>query len=191
MFIQTEVTPNPATLKFLPGLQVLPEGTAQFDSMADVAEAPLAERLLKLAEVRQVFFGPDFVSVTKSEDADWEALKPVILGEIMDHFTAGFPVVNEAFFAEKKAQKEKAKPETESELDRQIIELLETHVKPAVAQDGGNIEFVEFDQDTGIVYLSMEGACAGCPSSTITLKSGVENLLRHYVPEVLEVQAVM
>lgn len=190
MFIQTEATPNPATMKFLPGQTVLTKGTAQFETQDEAKDAPLAERLLTLAEVTLVFYGPDFISVTKTEDADWDLLKARILAEIMDHFTAGFPVVTEAFYTQKD-ESAAANDENESELDRQIKELLEMHVKPAVAQDGGNIEFVEFDQGTGIVYLSMEGACAGCPSSTMTLKSGVENLLRHYVPEVLEVQAVV
>lgn len=190
MFIQTEPTPNPATMKFLPGQQVLKTGTAQFEDAKSAKEAPLAERLLKLEDIILVFYGPDFISVTKADDADWDLLKARILAEIMDHFTAGFPVVTDAFYDEKDKSTE-AGDENEDELDRQIKELLEMHVKPAVAQDGGNIEFVEFDQGTGIVYLSMEGACAGCPSSTMTLKSGVENLLRHYVPEVLEVQAVV
>ena len=184
MFIQTEQTPNPETLKFLPGQIVLPEGTAQFGSDAEAKDAPLAERLLKMDYVEQVFYGRDFVSVTKSPEIDWETLKARILAEVMDHMTAGLPMITDAFDDNASAEDDIE----ETEIDRQIKALLDSHVKPAVARDGGNIEFVRFDEDSGTVFLSMQGACAGCPSSTMTLKHGIENLMRHYIPEVTNVQ---
>lgn len=183
MFIQTEHTPNPETLKFIPGQPVFPEGTAHFTSIDEAAQAPLAKRLLQMEEVEVVFYGADFISVTKTKETDWDQLKTAIMAEIMDHFMAGLPAVDEGF-----GQNNNDQPD--DEISGQIKELLRTHVKPAVAQDGGNIEFVKFDHGSGVVYLSMEGACAGCPSSTMTLKSGVENLLKHYIPEVTEVSAV-
>jgi Fe-S cluster biogenesis protein NfuA len=185
MFIQTESTPNPATLKFLPGQSVLEMGTADFPN-ADAAEkSPLARRIFAVADVTGVFFGTDFVTVTKAEGAEWDHLKPAILGAIMEHFQSGAPVMDgDAGVTGGHAAHEGE----DSEIVCQIKTLLDTRVRPAVAQDGGDITFHGFDR--GVVYLHMQGACAGCPSSTLTLKMGIENLLRHYIPEVLEVRPV-
>jgi Fe-S cluster biogenesis protein NfuA len=182
MFIQTEQTPNPATLKFLPGRTVMEAGTANFTDLASAAaRSPLAERLFGLSEVSGIFLGSDFITVTKSGDSDWFRLKPAVLAAIMEHFTAGLPVVT--------GTQETAASETEdNEVVAAIKELLETRVRPAVAQDGGDIIFEDFED--GIVYLHMQGSCSGCPSSTATLKAGIENMLRHYIPEVVEVRAV-
>jgi len=186
MFIQTEQTPNPATLKFLPGCPVMTSGTANFTSEEAARTSPLAERLFSLPEVTGVFLGADFVTVMKSEDGDWYRLKPAILAVIMEHFTAGRPVLlgEAAVSAAGTATSE----EDEDEVVAQIKELLETRVRPAVAQDGGDIIFHDFED--GVVYLHMQGSCSGCPSSTATLKAGIENMLRHYIPEVVEVRAV-
>jgi Fe-S cluster biogenesis protein NfuA len=183
MFIQTEQTPNPATLKFLPGRPVMTTGTANFTSQEATRTSPLAERLFALPEVAGVFLGADFITVTKAGDGDWYQLKPAILAVIMEHFTAGRPVML-ANAADITAMAE----EDEDEIVAQIKELLETRVRPAVAQDGGDIIFHDFED--GIVYLHMQGSCSGCPSSTATLKAGIENMLRHYVPEVIEVRAI-
>jgi Fe-S cluster biogenesis protein NfuA len=185
MFIQTEQTPNPATLKFLPGRQVMPSGTANFTSADGAVRSPLAERLFVLPNVTGVFLGADFVTVTKSGDEDWRQLKPAILAEIMEHFTAGRPVLLTDAADGAVAG---ADAEEDDEVVSQIKELLETRVRPAVAQDGGDIIFHDFED--GVVYLHMQGACSGCPSSTATLKAGIENMLRHYIPEVVEVRAV-
>lgn len=183
MFIQTEETPNPATLKFLPGSEVLGTGTADFPDRDGADRSPLAQRLFGVAEVTAVFLGSDFITVTKSPDADWQVLKPAVLGAIMEHFTSGDPALREA------AGPAHAAGDGENEeVVSQIVELLDTRVRPAVAMDGGDIVFHGFED--GVVFLTMQGACAGCPSSTATLKMGIENLLRHYVPEVDEVQAV-
>ncbi len=185
MFIQTEQTPNPATLKFIPGKTVLAEGTADFRSPDQAAgKSPLAERLFGIDDVEGVFLGPDFIAVTKGDSAEWYLLKPAILGVIMEHFTAGQPVLTDgaAIEVDEKVDDENA------EIVSQIKELLDTRVRPAVAQDGGDIVFHAFQQ--GVVYLHMRGACSGCPSSTATLKMGIENMLRHYIPEVTEVRAV-
>ncbi|MCA1300504.1 NifU family protein [Stappia indica] len=184
MFIQTEATPNPATLKFLPGRIVLPEGTMDFRKSEDAAASPLAEKLFEVEGVEGIFFGHDFISVTKG-DADWQHIKPAILGAIMEHFMSGAPVTrmdteavgDEEFFEA-----------DDAETVETIKELIETRVRPAVAQDGGDITFRGFRD--GVVYLSMRGACSGCPSSTATLKHGIQNLLRHFVPEVEEVRAL-
>lgn len=184
MFIEFEETPNPNTLKFLPGQEVLPRGTKDYTSIDGAASSPLAKTLFSVGEVKGVFLGRDFVSVSKSDDADWEYLKPQILALLMDFFSSGQPVILEDAIVEGAGNKELA-----GELERQIVELLDMRVKPAVAADGGNIEFVEFDD--GVVYLRMEGACAGCPSSTATLKMGIENLLKHYIPEVARVEPVL
>ena len=186
MFIQTEQTPNPATLKFLPGCRVMTSGTANFTSEEAARISPLAERLFSLPEVTGVFLGADFVTVMKSEEGDWYRLKPAILAVIMEHFTAGRPVLlrESAVSAAVAATSE----EDEDEVVAQIKELLETRVRPAVAQDGGDIIFHDFED--GVVYLHMQGSCSGCPSSTATLKAGIENMLRHYIPEVVEVRAV-
>lgn len=183
MFIQTEETPNPATLKFLPGRTVLESGTADFRNGADTSRAPLAQRLFQVDGVEGVFFGADFVSITKADDKEWFLLKPAILGVIMEHFTAGRPVLLED------DTEAGAADEEDDEVVAQIKELLDTRVRPAVAQDGGDILFHGFED--GVVYLHMQGACAGCPSSTATLKMGIENLLRHYIPEVNEVRPVV
>jgi Fe-S cluster biogenesis protein NfuA len=183
MFIQTETTPNPATLKFLPGRDVMTSGTADFADREAAARSPLAERLFDVEGVTGVFLGSDFVTVTKSADKDWYVLKPAILGMIMEHFTSGRPMLRP------EAAGAAAEAEDDDEIVAQIKELLDTRVRPAVAQDGGDIIFHGFED--GVVYLHMQGSCAGCPSSTATLKSGIENMLRHYVPEVQEVRAVM
>jgi len=185
MFIQTESTPNPATMKFLPGQDVMTSGTADFTS-ADAAKAsPLADRLFALGDVEGVFFGSDFVTVTKSEGVDWTHIRPAVLGAIMDHFTSGAPLMAEGA---ENATGHAAGADDDSPLVTQIKDILDTRVRPAVAQDGGDIVFHGFDD--GVVYLNMIGACAGCPASTATLKNGVENLLKHFVPEVQEVRAV-
>lgn len=186
MFIQTATTPNPQTLKFLPGQTVLGEGTAQFNNEEEAGRSPLASELFKIEEVEAVFFGSDFISVTKKEDASWDLLKPHILTTVMDHFVAGKPVMAE----DTKAESPKDSGENDSELVQQIKELIETRVRPAVAMDGGDIIFRGFDEKDGVVQLELHGACSGCPSSTITLKQGIENMLKHYVPEVSSVEAV-
>ncbi|WP_455372354.1 NifU family protein [Limibacillus halophilus] len=183
MFIQTEQTPNPQTLKFLPGREVMGEGTADFRDEDAAARSPLAQRLFQVEGVEGVFLGSDFISVTKPEDKEWYLLKPAILGIIMEHFTAGRPVI-----LEEQGEAEAAPAEEDSEVVSQIKELLDTRVRPAVAQDGGDIIFRGFEE--GVVMLTMQGACQGCPSSTATLKMGIENMLRHYIPEVVEVRAV-
>jgi len=183
MFIQTEHTPNPATLKFLPGQPVMSSGTANFPGAADAQNSPLAVRLFGIEGLAGVFLGSDFITVTKSDDKDWEVMKPQILGVIMEHFQSGKPVIEgEA--------KNAAPSDTEAEggIGQQIKELIDTRVRPAVAQDGGDIVYKGFED--GVVYLHMQGACAGCPSSTATLKHGIENMLRHYIPEVTEVRAI-
>ncbi|MEL7282550.1 MAG: NifU family protein [Pseudomonadota bacterium] len=185
MFIQTESTPNPATLKFLPGLTVLDAGTADFPSAEAAEKSPLAKRVFGVDGVTGVFFGLDFVTVTKAESADWDHIKPAILGAIMEHFQSGQPVMTGDDASGGHAEHDN---EEDAIVVGQIKELLDTRVRPAVAQDGGDITFHGFDR--GVVYLHMQGACAGCPSSTITLKMGIENLLRHYIPEVTEVRPV-
>jgi len=179
MFIQTEETPNPESLKFLPGRAVMPSGTADFASVAEAENAPLARRLFAVEGVAGVFLGADFVTVTKQAGADWQTLKPPVLGALMAHFTSGEAAVLQAAAATGAA-------EDEDEIVSQIKDLLETRVRPAVAQDGGDIAFQGFED--GVVYLHMQGACAGCPSATATLKHGIENMLRHYVPEVVAVE---
>jgi len=184
MFIQTESTPNPATLKFLPGREVMGEGAvADFASREAAQRSPLARALFELPEVGRVFFGADFISVTKS-DGDWKHLKPAILGAIMEHFTRGLPLI------EHPAEEGEGDGGEDTEVVAQIKELIETRVRPAVAQDGGDIVFRGFDQGSGVVFLHLRGSCAGCPSSTMTLRHGIENMLRHYVPEVSAVEAV-
>jgi Fe-S cluster biogenesis protein NfuA len=185
MFIQTESTPNPATLKFLPGQTVLEAGTADFPSSAGAEASPLASRIFAVKGVSAVFFGTDFITVTKEDAVEWDHIKPSILGAIMEHFQSGQPVMAGAATAPS-GHADHDGPD--SEIVGQIKELLDTRVRPAVAQDGGDITFHGFDR--GVVYLHMQGACAGCPSSTLTLKMGIENLLRHYIPEVTEVRPV-
>ena len=185
MFIQTESTPNPATLKFLPGLTVLDAGTADFPSAEAAEKSPLAERVFKIDGVTGVFFGTDFVTITNADAVEWDRIKPGLLGAIMGHFQSGQPVMAEGHAA---ASGHAEHTGEDGVVVGQIKELLDTRVRPAVAQDGGDITFHGFDR--GVVYLHMQGACAGCPSSTLTLKMGIENLLRHYIPEVTEVRPV-
>ena len=184
MFIQTEATPNPATLKFLPGRPVLENGTLDMRDRAEAANSPLAERLFDVSGVGGVFLGSDFIAVTKT-DGDWQQLKPAILGAIMEHFMSGAPIVAagggtaaaDEFFEDKDA-----------ETVATIKELIETRVRPAVAGDGGDITFRGYKD--GVVYLAMKGSCSGCPSSTATLRHGIQNLLRHFIPDVTEVRPV-
>lgn len=189
MFIQTESTPNPATLKFLPGRDVMGEGSvADFPDAEAAARSPLAQALFAVPGVVRVFYGADFISVTKSEEdgsVDWQHLKPTILGAIMEHFTHGAPLMSGSA-----DEVEETYAEGDEEIVSQIRELIDTRVRPAVANDGGDIVFKGFDGDSGVVFLHMRGSCAGCPSSTMTLKHGIENMLRHYVPEVNAVEAV-
>tara|TARA_Y100000996_G_scaffold374991_1_gene325492 strand:+ start:297 stop:860 length:564 start_codon:yes stop_codon:yes gene_type:complete len=185
MFIQTEQTPNPQTLKFLPGKVVMTEGTAFFQNVEEASNSPFAKRLFSIENVEGVFFGSDFVTITKKESTDWQVMKPLILGSIMDHYNSNDATVN--------IQKEKDNSslktnEDDDETVKQIKELLDTRVRPAVAMDGGDIIYDSFKD--GIVYLQMQGACSGCPSSTATLKMGIENMLKHYVPEVQEVRPI-
>ena len=184
MFIQTETTPNPATLKFLPGQSVLDRGTADFTEADAAAVSPLAARVFAVNGVTGVFLGSDFVTVTKNDAAQWDHIKPAILGAIMEHYQSGAPVMQGTVDVTGHADHS---GEDEA-IVTQIKELLDTRVRPAVAQDGGDITFHGFDR--GVVYLHMQGACAGCPSSTMTLKMGIENLLRHYIPEVTEVRPI-
>ncbi|GAA5107878.1 NifU family protein [Bartonella jaculi] len=190
MFIQTEATPNPATLKFLPGRVVLSEGVLEFrDSKEAAKNSPLAAKLFNIPNVSGVFLGYDFITVTK-QDGEWQHLKPAILGTIMEHFLSNDPVItsNATTQAQTHALTEEFYDEKDADIVLTIKELLETRVRPAVANDGGDITFRGFEN--GIVYLNMRGACAGCPSSTATLKHGIENLLRHFIPEVLGVEAM-
>ena len=185
MFIQTESTPNPATLKFLPGQTVLDSGTADFPSPDTADTSPLASRIFAVNGVVAVFFGNDFVTVTKEDSVEWDHIKPAILGAVMEHYQSGQPVMTGD---QASASGHAEHSGEDSGIVDQIKELLDSRVRPAVAQDGGDITFHGFDR--GVVYLHMQGACAGCPSSTLTLKMGIENLLRHYIPEVTEVRPV-
>lgn len=186
MFIQTENTPNPLTVKFLPGETVMEEGVAEFKDKQSASVSPLAVQLFQLGDVDGVFFGSDFISITKEDSANWEMLKTRVMAVIMEHFTIGQPLFNEGQSPQDKKTDTNDLNEDDDELTLQIKELLDTRVRPMVAMDGGDIVFEKFED--GIVYLKMHGACSGCPSATMTLKSGVENMLRHYVPEVLEVR---
>jgi Fe-S cluster biogenesis protein NfuA len=181
MFIQTEATPNPLTLKFSPGVPVMETGTAFLTSTEDAKISPLADALFQIDGVTAVFLGSDFVTVTKTEAQTWETLKPLILTTIMDHFVSGKPVML-------KAGQSAGGSENDSEIVKQIRELIETRVRPAVAQDGGDIIFRGFED--GIVMLELHGSCSGCPSSTVTLKNGIETMLKHYIPEIIAVEAV-
>jgi Fe-S cluster biogenesis protein NfuA len=183
MFIETEGTPNPATLKFLPGREVMGTGTADFAGPDMAARSPLAQALFGLPGVARVFLGGDFVTVTKSDLADWQSLRPQVLGTIMEHFVAGRPVIQ----GSGDEVLEDVAPE-DQEIVEQIKELLDTRVRPAVAGDGGDIVFRGYRD--GVVRLHMQGSCSGCPSSSATLKHGIENMLRHYVPEVVAVEQV-
>jgi Fe-S cluster biogenesis protein NfuA len=184
MFIQTEETPNPATLKFLPGQTVLGAGTANFSGGDNIESSPLAKKLFGVEGVVGVFLGSDFITITKKEDFLWEHIKPALLGTIMDFLQSGEEILNE----EPGDSLHEIHDGPDSEIVKKITDLLDTRVRPAVAQDGGDITFQSFEE--GVVYLHMQGACAGCPSSTMTLKMGIENLLKHYIPEVTEVRPV-
>ena len=187
MFIQTEATPNPSTLKFIPGRAVLDGGTMEFSSRESATRSPLAERLFSVQGVTSVFFGSDFVTVTKN-DSDWQHLKPAILGAIMEHYMSGAPLLADGSVASDDAADEADEffSEADAETVATIKDLIETRVRPAVANDGGDITFRGFKD--GIVYLNMKGACSGCPSSPATLQHGIQNLLRHFVPDVVEVR---
>ena len=194
MFIQTEDTPNPQSLKFLPGRPVLGEDKlgVDFPTPDSAKPSPLATALFEEDGVMGVYLGADFLTVTKDPAVEWVHLKPVLLGTIADYLAAGIPVVDEAMMGDELGPASLDDYEGEDrEVVEQIVDLIETRVRPAVAQDGGDIVFHKFVPGDGIVYLTMKGACAGCPSSTMTLKSGIENLLKHYVPEVTAVEAVM
>ena len=186
MFIQTEQTPNPQTLKFLPGKVVMDEGTIFFQSIEKTSNSPLAKKLFDVDGVTGVFFGSDFITITKNDSLDWQVIKPAILGAIMDHFNSEEPTINNETNDEGK--KSLLENSNDSDIVKQIKELLDTRVRPAVAMDGGDIVYDNFEN--GIVYLHMQGACSGCPSSTATLKMGIENMLKHYVPEVKEVRPI-
>jgi Fe-S cluster biogenesis protein NfuA len=185
MFIQTETTPNPNTIKFIPGELVMPQGTADFRSADEAVASPFAMRLFRLQGVTGVFYGRDFISVTKDDSKDWAVMKPLILGMVMDHFSQPDPQL----FTQVRTTAEPPLTHTTSDnpIVQKIIELLDKRIRPAVAMDGGDIQFDRFED--GVVFVQMRGACAGCPSSTLTLKAGIENMLRHYIPEVLEVRA--
>jgi Fe-S cluster biogenesis protein NfuA len=190
MFIQTESTPNPQTLKFLPGRDVLGAGSRDFASAEAAAASPLAAELFALDGVERVYLGGDFLTVTKSDAIEWPHLKPHVLAAIMDHFTSNRPVVLD----EDAVDEEEAEIAYEGEaadIVKELKEIIEARVRPAVARDGGDITFHSWDHDEGVVRLNMRGACAGCPSSTLTLKQGIENMLRHYVPEVNRVEQVV
>jgi Fe-S cluster biogenesis protein NfuA len=187
MFIQTEATPNPATLKFIPGRVVLDTGTMEFTSRDSAARSPLAERLFDVAGVTGVFYGADFVTVTK-DGSDWQHLKPAILGAIMEHYMSGAPLLADGSVGSDEAADEDGEffDKADAETVEMIKDLIETRVRPAVANDGGDITFRGFKD--GVVYLNMKGSCAGCPSSTATLQHGIQNLLKHFVPDVVEVR---
>ena len=186
MFIQVESTPNPLTLKFLPGRTVTKGGTIFYQNESEVLNSPFAKRMFAVDGVNSVFFGSDFITITKDEDLDWQVLKPTVLGAITDHYNSGEETVIDS--PNQKKSEELNENQDDSDIVKQIKELLDTRVRPAVAMDGGDIVYQKFEK--GIVYLHMQGACSGCPSSAATLKTGIENMLKHYVPEVIEVRPV-
>ena len=190
MFIQTEATPNPEVLKFLPGRDVLGAGTREFRDAIEGAASPLASALFAVDGVTRVFFGPDFLTVTKSAERDWAHLKAPILAEIMDYYTSAAPLMDDSAEAGHADDDTIYEGET-AQIVAEIKDLLDTRIRPAVAQDGGDILFSKFEPDTGVVWLHMRGACSGCPSSSATLKAGVENMLKHYVPEVTRVEQTL
>jgi Fe-S cluster biogenesis protein NfuA len=188
MLIETETTPNPATLKFLPGQKVMDTGTRDFADPEEAEASPLAQALFDLGDIEGVFFGRDFVSVTAAPGSDWSDLKPQVLGLLLDHFSSNAPLFHPGSAAGIAVPAENFTDDpADADVVAQIRELIETRVRPAVARDGGDIVYRGFDR--GTVYLAMHGACSGCPSSTATLKQGIETLLKHYVPEVTEVRA--
>jgi len=186
MFVQTEFTPNPLTLKFIPGRVVMKEGTAFFQNKSDAEDSPFAKKFFNINGVNGVFLGSDFITITKIEDIEWQILKPHLLGVINEHYESGDEIISQNY--ENKESKNSENNKDDSDLIKQIKELIDTKVRPAVAMDGGDIIYHSFDK--GIVYLHMQGACSGCPSSAVTLRSGIENMLKHYVPEVKEVKSV-
>jgi len=190
MFIQTESTPNPATLKFLPGRDVLGAGSRDFASPEAAIGSPLAQALFSIEGVERVYLGSDFVTVSKSDAIEWLHLKPHLLAAIMDHFTSGAPAVSDASMSDDDAPDIVYEGEA-AQIVAEIKEIIEARVRPAVARDGGDITFHSWDHEEGVVRLTMKGSCAGCPSSTMTLKQGIENMLRHYVPEVARVEQVV
>lgn len=184
MFIQTEETPNPNALKFFPGSEVSPESPVFFNSPEDALhKSSLALKIFQISNIDAVFYGLDFITVTKSNDADWTILKPEILMVVMDHLVAGMPVFDESQNALKEIDTDGM-----SDVEQQIVEIIETRVRPSVAMDGGDIVYQGFED--GVVYLQLRGACSGCPSSSVTLKGGIESMLQHFVPEVKSVEAV-
>jgi Fe-S cluster biogenesis protein NfuA len=189
MFIETETTPNPATIKFLPGRQVMPTGTREFTSPEDAVASPLAEALFDLGDVTGVFFGGEFVSVTAAPGVEWASLRPQVVSILLDHFVSEAPLFagGSAGFAVPAEDEDFGDDPADADIVEQIKDLIESRVRPAVANDGGDIVYRGFRE--GVVYLSMQGACSGCPSSSATLKQGIESLLKHYVPEVSEVRA--
>lgn len=190
MFIQTEPTPNPEVLKFLPNRDVLGDGTRDFRNLEEAQASPLAQAIFDIEGVTRVFYGPDFITAAKAPDADWAHLKAPILAAIMDHFTSGRPLF--AGGEAEQAGHEDGNYDSEAaQIVAEIKDLLDTRVRPAVAQDGGDILFSRFEPATGVVWLNMRGACSGCPSSAATLKSGVENMLKHYIPEVTRVEQTL
>lgn len=191
MFIQTEATPNPEVLKFLPGREVLAEGSRDFRSPDEAAASPLAADLFDIEGVNRVFFGTDFVTVGKDAHSDWPHLKAPILAAIMDHFTSGRPLFDDAGAPASGGHDDLVYEGETAQIVAEIKDLLDTRIRPAVAQDGGDILFNRFEPDTGVVWLHMRGACSGCPSSSATLKAGVENMLKHYVPEVTRVEQTL
>lgn len=184
MFIQTQETPNPETLKFIPGCEVLPESTLHFDSPKEAVCSPLALALFDVVGVKSVFLGSDFITITRQPDLEWHILKPSLLAVIMEHFVARRPVLNKTITEIHTATGD----EFEDEISAQIQELIDTRVRPAVAMDGGDIIFKKFEH--GVVYLKLQGACSGCPSSSVTLKDGIETMLKHYIPEVIRVESM-
>ena len=188
MFIQTEATPNPEVLKFLPGREVMGEGARDFRDGGEAQASPLAAEIFAIDGVRRVYFGPDFLTVEKAGDADWALLKAPILAAVMDHFTSGQPLFADGGAGLAGGHSDDEYEGETAQIVAEIKDLLDTRIRPAVAQDGGDILFDRFDVETGVVWLNMRGACSGCPSSTATLKAGVENMLKHYVPEVTGVE---
>ncbi len=188
MFIQTEPTPNPAVLKFLPGRELLAGGTREFRDEAEARASPLAEALFAIPGVVRVFFAGEYLTVSKSEDQDWSWLKAPILAAIMDHFTTGQALLRDD---EDEGHDAEVYEGATADVVAEIKELLDSRIRPAVAQDGGDILFSKFEPDTGVLWLHMRGACSGCPSSAATLRAGVENMMRHYVPEVTRVEQTL
>ena len=185
MFVQTEITPNPLTLKFIPGRIVMDDGTRFFKNIEEAKDSPFAKKLFNIEGIEGVFFGSDFITITKKQEVNWDTLKPLVLGVISDFYSSNEKIIKKS----ESNQNQKKESSKDTDIVKKIKELIETRVRPAVAMDGGDIIFEKFE--SGIVYLHMQGSCAGCPSSTATLKSGIENMLKHYVPEVSEVKPVV